>query len=248
MGRKLRAHAERRNEILDGAWELFTTRGYEGTTVAAIIDRLGISKGTFYHYFESKEQILDAITDRLSLEPLAELRQVIDDEDLEAGPKLNRFLEVARRSRLRRFDAIIDVARVLYREENLIIRHKINARLLDVTVPLLRTIIQQGIEEGHFRVADAGETALFLWVLSSTFADQQMLTLLGEIPPAEKVGRLVRRADLVAQCFERVLAAEAGSIHRPSAQVLERFVRAVQGEATATASRTDSDSPPEEVP
>ncbi len=227
MGRKSKAHEERRAEILDGAWALFTSRGYEGTTVAAIIDKLNISKGTFYHYFTSKEQVLDGITDRLAAEPLAELMPVVEDNTLAAGPKLNRFFEVSRRSRLRRIDAVIDVARVLYRQENLIVRQKIAERLVVLTLPALQSIIEQGIDEGCFAVTDAGEAALFLWHLSNTFADLQMRTLLGPGSIEQKTQEMVRRAKFALPALDRVLGAPEGTIDRPSTAQLKQFVRAV---------------------
>jgi AcrR family transcriptional regulator len=235
MGRKHKAHDERRNEILDAAWELFASRGYLGTTVAAIIDKLGISKGTFYHYFDSKEQVLDAVTDRLSAEPLAELRPIVEDSSLRAGPKLNRYMEVARRSRLRRMDSIISVARVLYREENVIIRHKIAERLLEVSLPSLRSIIAQGVSEGCFQVFDAGEAALVVWHLSNTFADLQMRTLLSHASIESKVGELALRAETVVQSLERILGTEPGTISRPSPELFELFVRAVSEDDSDTA-------------
>lgn len=227
MGRKYRAHDERRNAILDGAWELFASRGYEGTTVAAIIERLDISKGTFYHYFTSKEEVLNAITDRLSVEALAALQPIVENTALEAGPKFNLYMETARRSRLRRIDAIIDVARVLYREENLIIRHKINERLYELAIAGLITIIDQGIDEGAFQVIDAGEAARFVWHLSNTFADLQMNTLLGDTSVDGKVSEMVRRADFACQSIERVLGAEPDTLAKPSPEILKLFVQAV---------------------
>lgn len=228
MGRKFKAHDERKNEILDATWELITHHGYEKATVAAIIKRLDISKGTFYHYFTSKEQVLNGIADRLSEESLEELRKVVDDPNLEARPKLNLFFETARRSRLRRIDSIIDVARVLYREENLIVRHKINERLFEISIPALRSIVEQGIKEGCFQVTDAEETARFIWHLSNTFADQQMQTLLSSLPVDQKVPKMVRRANFVVDSFERILGAKPGTIEKPHPKILELFARAIE--------------------
>jgi AcrR family transcriptional regulator len=228
MGRTLKSHDDRRNEILDGAWGLFTTRGYEGTTVAAILDAVGIAKGTFYHYFESKEEVLDAVTDRMSAESREELGLVVEDSTLEAVPKLDRFFEVARRSRLRRVDAVIGTARVLYRDENLVIRHKILDRLARLMVPALRSIIDQGVEEGCFRVVDSVEAAFFVWQMSNTFADRQMRTLLGTGSIDDKVGELALRADFVADALERLLGAEPGSISKPNREFFEHFVRAAE--------------------
>ena len=58
--------AERKNEILDAAEELFAARGYEATSTGDILDRVGIARGTLYYHFRSKEEILDALTERIT--------------------------------------------------------------------------------------------------------------------------------------------------------------------------------------
>ena len=55
-------HDKRKNEIFDCAGELFYTEGYEKTSIQQIIDKLGIAKGTFYHYFSSKFDLLNQLT------------------------------------------------------------------------------------------------------------------------------------------------------------------------------------------
>ena len=51
----------RRQAIVDAARDLFCTNGYLETTVEDILAKLGCSKGSFYHYFESKLSVLEAI-------------------------------------------------------------------------------------------------------------------------------------------------------------------------------------------
>ena len=51
----------RKKQILEMAEELFTMKGYEATGVQDILDRLQLSKGSFYHHFESKELVLQTI-------------------------------------------------------------------------------------------------------------------------------------------------------------------------------------------
>lgn len=55
----------RKNEILDAAQQLFLEKGYAKTTVIDILNVHGLSKGVFYYYFKSKEQVMDAIIDRI---------------------------------------------------------------------------------------------------------------------------------------------------------------------------------------
>ena len=60
MPRIHRPAAQRREEILDAAHTLFTTKGFQPTTMEDILRIVGIAKGTLYYHFPSKEQILKA--------------------------------------------------------------------------------------------------------------------------------------------------------------------------------------------
>ena len=55
----------RRNEILDVAQKQFYQKGYEQTAIRDVIDEVGIAKGTFYYYFNSKLDLLDAMIERM---------------------------------------------------------------------------------------------------------------------------------------------------------------------------------------
>ena len=54
----------RRQAILDTAEALFFQRGYEETSVQDILNAMGLSKGGFYHHFESKMAVLEAVSAR----------------------------------------------------------------------------------------------------------------------------------------------------------------------------------------
>ncbi len=51
----------RKKQILETAEKLFSEQGYESTGVQDILNELHLSKGSFYHHFESKEQVLNTI-------------------------------------------------------------------------------------------------------------------------------------------------------------------------------------------
>jgi AcrR family transcriptional regulator len=55
---------ERWNELLNAAVELFSKKSYQQTVVSDIVKRVGVSQGTFYYYFMSKEEIADELIDR----------------------------------------------------------------------------------------------------------------------------------------------------------------------------------------
>lgn len=51
-----------RDRIVNAAWKLFYKQGYDDTTIDDIIEASNVSKGTFYHYFDGKESLIDGMS------------------------------------------------------------------------------------------------------------------------------------------------------------------------------------------
>src|SRR6266481_3196300 len=79
---KEEAYAVKRNEILDVAQRLVYTKGYEQMTIQDILDELQISKGAFYHYFDSKQALLEAVIERIGEEAEPLVLSIVDDPEL----------------------------------------------------------------------------------------------------------------------------------------------------------------------
>lgn len=82
--------------ILDVAYRLFMKKGYEHTSIQDIIDHLGgLSKGAIYHHFKSKEEILIAVTDRMTAESNQMLAVIRDRPDLNGKEKLKAIFKAS---------------------------------------------------------------------------------------------------------------------------------------------------------
>src|SRR5437660_7112911 len=57
-----------RGHLLDVARELFTERGFEDTSVELVLERSGVSKGSLYHHFGSKEALFEVVLDAVEAE------------------------------------------------------------------------------------------------------------------------------------------------------------------------------------
>lgn len=124
--RNLELASQRCEEILPIATEIFASRGYASTDVQEIADRLGIAKGTVYHYFPSKEQLFLAAVDRgmagLSKAINASVR--IDQNDSEDSKPsldsngLDEIKQIARAIRgfLKYFDENPDMVELIVQE------------------------------------------------------------------------------------------------------------------------------------
>ena len=95
--RIIKEHGERRTEILDAAENLFAAKGYASTAISDILEALNIAKGTFYHYFASKEALMDAVIERYIDAEMAVAQAVADDPKISAHEKMFRILTDAGR-------------------------------------------------------------------------------------------------------------------------------------------------------
>ena len=76
MEKKKSAKIQKRKKIIDKAWELFIKNGYEETKVEDITRELGISKGSFYTYFATKEELLYEVLEKIKKEIIENLENI----------------------------------------------------------------------------------------------------------------------------------------------------------------------------
>lgn len=68
----------RLDELMDAAQHLFITKGFEATTISDIVRDAQVAKGTFYHYFPSKNEMLSALRDRFTQHFIDQIQQKVD--------------------------------------------------------------------------------------------------------------------------------------------------------------------------
>lgn len=80
----------RKNEILDAATILFAEKGADHTSVADIMTAVGIAKGTLYHHFKSKEEIMDALIERQTSVLLKKAKMAAGDQSMPVNERMLR--------------------------------------------------------------------------------------------------------------------------------------------------------------
>ena len=135
MARVVKDAEERRAEILDAAQGFFYTKGYDETSIQDIIDAVQIAKGTFYHYFDSKTDLLNALIDRISRRNLEYLLPIVEDQQLGALDKLNQYFSRSQALKTTNREILKVWLRVMYKDENVLLRHKVLARGVELIAP-----------------------------------------------------------------------------------------------------------------
>src|SRR5437899_877352 len=63
MDRRIDRGRATRQHLIAVATELFAARGYEGTSIEAVLEQAGVSRGSLYHHFASKQSLFEAVVD-----------------------------------------------------------------------------------------------------------------------------------------------------------------------------------------
>ena len=218
---------ETKDRIVDTAQALFFSRGYASTSIAEIISLVDIAKGTFYHHFSSKGELLDEIVRRFTEDILAALQPILDDPELNAEEKLRRYLVQGFAWKVADTERFFTLLNVLYTDENLLLRKKMTQRSIAIVAPILGRIVRQGVEEGIFDTPipeRAGELALRL----STALGDDAANLFARLP--EDPGVVVEIDRVFAELeygMERLIGAPEGTITMLNRDDLRAVVGAV---------------------
>ena len=205
------AHAQRREAFVDVAQRLIRTKGYEQMSVQDVLDELDVSKGAFYHYFDSKVALLEAVVERMVDVATATLVPVVDDPELSALQKLDGVFGGIARWKAERSDLMFAILRAWLSDENAIVRERLRQLTTKRLTPLLARIVRQGQAEGAFTASSADHAALVLVSLilgAQETAGQLFVAIRTNAITFEDVERSIAA---YAEAFERILGLPAGS-------------------------------------
>jgi AcrR family transcriptional regulator len=212
VARVLKEHEERRTEILDAAQELFFRKGYDETSINDILEKVGVSKGTFYYYFASKAALLDQMAERHARRHLADWRRIIDDPGLNALEKLNTVFARSRSLKAENRDMTLLLLRVYYREENDRLRRRFMDKLLAIAADDLARVVEQGVSEGLFDTPYPHDAIRIIFGLSEEVTRDAVDLIEKSLEDPRYVEKAVERYRICGHAMERILGAAPGSI------------------------------------
>ena len=224
---KLDEHTARRNDILDAALGLVMTKGYERMSVGDILTLMGISSGAFYHYFDSKPAVLEAIVQRIREGSEPALRLVVEDPELSAIEKLQAFFDVLDTIRQEHKGEVIELLRVWYSDDNAIVRSKVESATLAWRANLIRRIAEQGAVEGTMAPAHPARSGEIVTSLLHAMGDAHAATMLDyghkRIEEPGFTQAMLAIHDAYLDAVERVLGTPGNSLRRSDAAAVAKW-------------------------
>jgi len=212
MARTIKAPDERRSELIAAAQELFYTKGYESTSVSDIVKSVGVAQVTFYYYFDSKSAILEDMIAEMVAQMVAQFQDIIGDETLSAIPKWQKALQVTNNWKLDRKAEMIEIGRVLFSDDNILLRHKLLKEVRKATAREMAKIIQQGVEEGTFHTKFIPETAEIVMTIVFSLSETINELMFNPQDHDDPIPFVLRKQAAAQTAIEHLLGAPPGSM------------------------------------
>jgi AcrR family transcriptional regulator len=227
MARIVKDYTVRRDEILDSAQRLVYTKGYEQMTIQHILDDLQIAKGTFYHYFGSKEALLEAVIERM-IDVVEELiTPLMDDPNLSPLEKFQHYFDSTTRLKTEHKPFLIALARGWYTDSNIVVREKARASGIRRIKPLLTAVIQQGAQDGTFTTAYPDHVGDVVFALMAGLGEDVNALLLSADLKPDDLNRLEGIVAAYTDAIERVLGITSGALHLVDSLILNEWLIAL---------------------
>lgn len=144
--RVAKEYEERRKEILTTAQRLFSVKGYDKCSVNDILKEIGIAKGTFYYYFASKEELLDAMIEQVVEAIKDRLEQIMKQTFASQTEKL-LAAALAMRVKEQLEEGFLDE---LHRPDNALMHQKSLVKTEEAVLPYFVRMVEAGVESGEF--------------------------------------------------------------------------------------------------
>ena len=212
MARIVKNPDVRRGEILDVAQRLFYLKGYEQTSVQDIIDAIAIAKGTFYHYFSSKLDLLDALVERMLSQTVQAVEPIVSDDQLNAIEKFTRFFTYIESWKIENKTFFLEVLKAWHNDENAVFRQKMGVETTKTVAPVLAKIIQQGVAEGVFVTDYPDDLAEIILKIGQPLSETAAKLLLTIEPDDHTLEIITRKVNVYERAIERVLGAPPNSL------------------------------------
>lgn len=227
----LAEHAARRDAILDAAQRLLMSKGYERLTIQDILDDLQISKGAFYHYFDAKPAVLEALTERLVSDSERALAPIVEYPAITALQKLRLFFAEVIRWKSKRQDLFVAMLPVWYAHDNVTFRLLVDRESAKRLAPLLSTIVRQGVDEGLFVTAYPDQAGAIIVAVIQALQDAMAQLLLGanrRSPVEPTVKEIVKTHGAHMEAIERYLGVPVGMLNNVDVRAVKSWISALR--------------------
>jgi AcrR family transcriptional regulator len=192
----------RMTEILDATEKLFYDRGYYETQISDIVKSIGVAQGTFYYYFKSKDEVLEALINRQLSLFLSELEKVVSTDSITPSRKLELFVQTMLHT-IQCKDGLL--FEFLFDDQHLHMMDKLMRQGKQLIMPFMLRIIDEGEQQKVFHVMSSQIALAFVGDILKCLFDAKY-----EKISTESFDQYVKMATTL---IEKILGVPENSLH-----------------------------------
>lgn len=220
----------RRQEIVQAAEKLFYMKGYENTSIQDVLLEAGISKGGFYHHFESKAKLLEEICLNRIEEGYERAQQAIDACGGGAVEKFNLLFDVGGFFEAGDLDFISLMIRVIYQDGCVQLRDMMHRVRVEKYEPLLTRVVHEGVQGRQFYTGYPDNVARLILMMDNALTDELSSALAAGRDNPEGAAAFVDLLNAYRNGVERLLDAPYGSIRLAGLERIAQVIGSLERE------------------
>ncbi|MCR4704623.1 MAG: TetR/AcrR family transcriptional regulator [Lachnospiraceae bacterium] len=199
----------RKKEILDTAEQLFAVNGFDNTSTNDIINAIGIARGTLYHHFISKEDILDSVIDRINETLMRNAKEIAEDKQIPLLDRLTGSICALNVDTSIGEEVLIQV----HKPQNALLHQKMQEKVISGIVPIITGLIEEGNSDGIFHSPYPKEAAEMVIIYSNAAFDD--LAGISENELMQKIQAFICHT-------ERIIGTEEGILQEPIMRIFQK--------------------------
>jgi AcrR family transcriptional regulator len=215
--------------IIQAATGLFYRQGIEATPIQAIINNVGIAKGTFYHHFASKEDLLTAVLGSLTERVLAEIDPILTDATTDGRTKLIYLFQKSSTIKMADFRQTLVLLQQMVHGSDPGFQKAMEAAAMEKVVPLFERVLRLGEQDGSLDAPWPEQTARMLVNMFMGFQHQIAVLTLEAAAGSDEALQKIMSIYAASQCaIERLLGQSLGALPLFNAQEFMQKIQEVR--------------------
>ena len=202
-----------KEHIILTSFRLFLQKGYKEVTMSMLVKATGLSKGAFYHYYKSKDEVLDDIIMDYTTEVVEMLYEIAYNSSLNGLEKYKKMFTETESRRKKNAIRFSFLTRLFLNEENLLFRHRYTEKILELTKPPFIHILQQGVKEGLFIINDPEETAELIMRLGNIYRTKIAILNLSLKDHPNNLLKIQNIIEFLQDTVEKLLGLDSGVLN-----------------------------------
>ncbi|PSW09408.1 hypothetical protein C9J01_21015 [Photobacterium rosenbergii] len=223
MSRVVKSPQERRTEFIAAANELFFSKGYANTSVNDLIQYVGVSKGAFYHHFDSKQAVLEAWSDDMLVQYRQLIGGLVDDPNLNALTKWETLLRRTNQWEVGQKEIMLGFFKIINMDENLQLKHNFMQKVSALLTGYYEVILHQGNQEKVFDAPSTTVTARLMVSVLNGFSEELTRKMLNTDKMSGLLDEVVVEVKATQLVLERMVGATPGSLPLIDDQLLQAW-------------------------